>query len=127
MTAASDYLENKILDHVFGDTDYTSPTCYLALFTATPNDAGGGTEVSGNGYARQVMSFAAASGGDISTDADITYSASGGNFGTVSHWGVFDAATGGNLLTYGAFDSSTAVNDGESYTVSSGDLTISQA
>lgn len=128
MTAASDYLENALLDHVLRNTAYTSPTTvYLALFTAAPSDAGGGTEVTGNGYSRQAMTFAAASGGTISTSADISFTASGGNFGTVTHFGIFDASTVGNLLVHGALSASRTVNDGETLTFATGDVDISLA
>jgi hypothetical protein len=60
----SDYLEDAVLDHVFRNTALTSPTTvYVALYTATPSDAGGGTEVSGGSYARTAGTFGAASGG----------------------------------------------------------------
>ena len=58
MAAFSDYLENKVLGHVFGGTAYTAPTTlYVALYTVAPSDTGGGTEVSGGGYARQTSTF----------------------------------------------------------------------
>lgn len=53
MTAATDSLENRTLDHRFrGQPDTPAATLYLALFTSATTDAGGGTEVTGNGYAR---------------------------------------------------------------------------
>lgn len=128
MSAASDYLENALLDHVLRNTAMTSPSAvYLALYTAAPSDAGGGTEVSGGGYARQAITFAAASGGTISSSAEVTYTASGANYGTVTHWGIFDAATSGNLLVHGALSASRVVNDGDTLTIASGDIDISLA
>jgi hypothetical protein len=54
MAGFSDYLEDKVLDHVFGGNAYTAPTTlYVALYTVAPTDTGGGTEVSGGAYARQ--------------------------------------------------------------------------
>jgi hypothetical protein len=70
MAGKSDYLENKILDHVLRNTAYTSPTTvYVGLYTAAPTDAGGGTEVSGNGYAREAATFSVASGGATANSA----------------------------------------------------------
>lgn len=122
--SASNYLENIILNEVFNNTDYTPvATIYLALYTSNPTDADSGTEVTGGSYARQTITFGAASGGSVATDADITFSAMPS--GTVTYWGVRDASTGGNLLAYGAFDSPTTLSSGDSLTVSSGDITIS--
>ena len=68
----SNYLENKILDHFLGTTSYTMPAdVYVALYTAAPNDAGGGTEATGGSYARQIATFSSASGGATSNDSNI--------------------------------------------------------
>ena len=102
MSAASNYLENRILDHTLGTTSYTMPTTiYLALFTSNPGETGSGTEVSGSGYARQAVTFGAASGGSALNNSTETFTASGGNFGTVSYFALFDALTSGNMLYYG--------------------------
>jgi len=127
MSQMSDYLENELLDHVFAGAAYTSPSLYLQLYTATPNDAGGGTAVSGNGYARTDISsaFGTAASRTIANDVAITtVAASGGSWGTVTHWGIFDASTSGNLLVYGAFDTGKAVGDGEVANIAIGELTI---
>lgn len=125
MTDASDYLENALLDHVFRNTALTSPTTvYLALYTAAPSDSGGGTEVSGGGYARQSVTFGAAASGTISNTADVSFTPSGANYGTVTNWGIFDASTGGNLLVHGSFSPSIVLNDGDTHTFSSGDIDI---
>ena len=58
MSGFSDYLEDKVLDHVFGGNAFTAPTTlYVALYTVAPSDTGGGTEVSGGAYARQTGAF----------------------------------------------------------------------
>ena len=68
MAGFSDFLETKVLDHVFGGTAYTAPTTlYVALYTAAPTDSGGGTEVSGGAYARQTAAFNV--GGNTATNA----------------------------------------------------------
>lgn len=116
MTDFSNYLENKVLDHVFRNTAYTPPaTVYLALFTAAPTDAGAGTEVSGAGYARQAVTFGAASGGAIENSGAVSFTASGGNFGTVVAVALFDASTSGNMLAWKVI-TSAAVNDGQTLT-----------
>lgn len=129
MAALSDYAEKLLLDWMMTTGSATRPTAwYVALYTAAPSDSGGGTEVSGNGYSRQSATFAAAStpGGTTSNTNDVIFTASGGNWGTVSHVGIFDNSTGGNLLWHGSMTSSKVVNDGDTLEFSIGniDLTI---
>lgn len=101
--SASDYLENRIIDHAFtGKTAYTKPVVYLALYTVAPGEAGGGTEVTGNAYARVTTAGAdwnAASGG-VATNANaFTWpTPTGAGWGTIVAVGGMDALTGGNLL-----------------------------
>lgn len=121
MGAASNYLENAILDHVLGNTAYTAPsTVYLALFTAAPSDAGGGTEVStsSTGYARKAVTndttnWPNASSGSKKNGTVIAFDQATGNWGTCTHWGMFDADVDGNLLFWGALTSSQAVLSGD--------------
>lgn len=133
MSEASDYVENQILDCYLNQTNITAPTnIYLGLFTSAPSDAGGGTEVSGNGYTRieitDKFSAASGTGGSLSSNADITgFTADGGDWGTVNSIGIFDASTSGNLLFYTALDSSATVNNGDSFQISAGNLTVTVA
>lgn len=130
MSQLSNYAEAKLLDHVLGTTTYTKPTAtYLALFTATPSDTGGGTEVSGNGYARQAVTWNAASSGAGTADnsSTHTFTASGGNWGTITHIAIMDASTTGNFLYYGAVTASRVINDGDSLTVAAGAIVCSLA
>jgi hypothetical protein len=128
MSAMTNYLENKVLDHVLGTASYTMPTVYLALFTAVADgEAGTVTEVSGNGYARQLCVFDAAASGTAANAAQETFTASGGNWGTITHWGLYDAETNGNLLIYGALDASRTINDGDSLTFAAGAIDITAA
>jgi hypothetical protein len=131
MTALSSYAERKVLDHLFKNTAYTSPTAYMGLFTTDPTDSASGTEVSGNGYARIEISSkmaSASTGSDNSTivsNADITFpTASGGDFGVITHIGIFDALTSGNLLASGSLTSSKTISDGDTFRINSGSLTI---
>ena len=116
MAGFSDYLETKVLDHVFGGTSYTAPsTLYVALYTAAPSDSGGGTEVStsGTAYARQTITFTT-SGGTTSNTSAVEYStATGSGFGTVVSMALFDSATSGNMLAYGNLTVSKSVSAGD--------------
>lgn len=130
MTTAviSDYLEVKYINHVLRNTAYTTPgtSIYVSLHTADPTDAGTGTEVSGTSYARiQVSAWdAAASRATQNTNA-ITWAAAGSNWGTVTHIGIWDALTTGNLLFYGQLTTSKDVNTGVTFSISAGDLDVS--
>ena len=123
----SNYLETEILDHVFGGAAYTAPaTLYLALHTTNPDEDGSGAEVStsGTAYARQTVAFTT-SGNTTSNSAAVEYSTATANFGTVTHVGVWDASTAGNLLAYAALTSSKTIETGDVFRVPAGDLDIS--
>lgn len=129
MAALSDYAEKLLLDWMMTSGSATRPTAwYVALYTAAPSDSGGGTEVSGNGYSRQSVTFDAASspGGTTSNSAAVTFTASGGSWGTISHIGIFDASTSGNLLWHGAMTASKTIADGDTleFAIGNIDLTI---
>ena len=129
MAALSDHSEALLLDWLMTTGSATRPTAwYVALYTAAPSDSGGGTEVSGNGYSRQTVTFAAATspGGTTSNTGDITFTAAGGDWGTITHIGIHDASSGGNLLWHGAMTASKTVADGDTLQFSTGniDLTI---
>ena len=122
----SNFLETEILDHVFAGAAYTAPTTkYLALFTAAPGETGGGTEVSttGTAYARKTVAFTT-TGNTTSNNAAIEYSTATASFGTVTHVGVFDAATAGNLMAYATLSSSKTIDTGDVFRVPVGDLDI---
>jgi hypothetical protein len=95
----------------------------LALFTAAPSDTGGGTEVSGGAYARQSVTFTV-SGNTASNNAAIEYPTATANYGTVTHIGVFDASSSGNLLAHAALTTSKTIETGDVFRVPSGDLDI---
>jgi hypothetical protein len=129
MAALSDHAEALLLDWLMTNGTATRPTAwYVGLYTAAPSDSGGGTEVSGSGYARQAVTFAAATspGGTTSNTGAVTFTASGGNWGTITHIGIHDAVSSGNLLWHGAMTASKIVNDGDTLEFSIGniDLTI---
>jgi hypothetical protein len=129
MAALSDYAEKLLLDFLMTTGSATRPTSwYVALYTAAPSDSGGGTEVSGSGYSRQTVTFAAASSPAGTTDntGAVSFTASGGSWGTITHMGIFDAATSGNLLWHGALTASKTVGDGDTleFAVGNIDLTL---
>jgi hypothetical protein len=124
MSSFTDYLENRVLDHIFRATASTAPAAvYLALYTVAPTDAGGGTEVTGGGYARQAITFGAASGGAISNTAAVSFTASGANFGTVVAVAILDASTSGNMLAWDGI-TSAVVNDGDTINFAIGDIDL---
>ena len=130
MAGFSDYLEDKVLDHVFGGTAYTAPTTlYVALYTVAPTDTGGGTEVSGGAYARQTAAFTVSgiNPTTASNSAAIEYPTATANYGTVVAVGVFDASSGGNLLAYANLDTSKVVSTGDVFRFNTGDLDITLA
>lgn len=130
MSALSDYLENKILDWLLRGQTFSPPaTLYIGLHTVTPSDSGGGTEVSGGSYARVAVtsslanwagtqaaaSTAVSSGtsGTTSNNVAINFPAPTANWGVIVGFGIYDAATGGNLLWFGALSASKTVNNGD--------------
>ena len=130
MAALSDYAEKLLLDFLMTTGTATRPTnWYVALYTAAPSDSGGGTEVSGAGYARQSVAFDAATtpGGTTSNSADVSFTATGGNYGTVTHLGIFDASSSGNLLWHGALTADKTVEDGDTITFTAGNIDLTMA
>lgn len=134
MTAFSDYLENELLDHCLrgaGDA-WTAPTSiWISLHTGATTDAGGGTECSGNGYAREEVSgatgqdFAVAAAGTTDNEQAWVYpTASGGAWGLVINTGIWDAVTVGNLLFHGALTASKQVDDGDTFQFNTGDYDV---
>lgn len=144
MSAMSDYLENKLVDQLFrGQAAPTTTTLYVGLLTAAPSDAGGGTEVTGGSYARVAVTSslanwagtqAAASttassgtGGQTSNNAAITFPTPAATWGTVTHFGIYDAASGGNLLFWGALTISKTINQADTVTFPAASLSITFA
>jgi hypothetical protein len=135
MSAASNYLENKVLDHVLSVSPYAQPgSLYVGLFTNTSGNAAAnleeGTltdEVSGGSYGRQSATFSAASGGSASTSATLTFPAATANWGTITHVAVLDASTSGNVLFWGQVTTSKTIETGDTFQITSGNLTISLA
>lgn len=144
MSAMSDYLENKLIDQLFrGQTAPTTTTLYVGLLTSAPSDAGGGTEVSGGSYARASISSSLANwagsqsagsttassgtGGQTSNNVAITFATPSANWGTVTHFGIYDAVSGGNLLFWGALTITKTINQADTVTFPAASLSITFA
>ena len=120
----TNYLENKLIDHFLGTTSYTMPAAvYVGLFTVTPGEAGGGTEVTGGSYARQAATFTAASSGATSNNTNIDFT--GMPAATTVAIGIFDASTSGNMLLYGSLTVNKTTDAGDTLRIATGDLDIS--
>ena len=141
MAGFTNYLEDKIINHLFGDDTgasgadhYTAPTTwYVGLQTAAPADDAAGTEVSGGAYARQSVAWTLQTGGtaQASNTAALTFPAATTDWGTCTHAGVYDAVSGGNLVAYETLtktDFTTAnpkvVNTGDIFKIDAGSLKI---
>jgi hypothetical protein len=135
MSNASDYLEDNIVKHLFRTGSYTKPSnLYVALYTAAPSDSGGGTEVTGGSYARVACNpsdsnWAATSGtnGVTSNVAAINFGTASASWGTITHFGILDASSGGNLLVWGALSASKTVGSGDAFQIPAGSLTVTVA
>ncbi len=129
----SNYLENKVLDHLFGAVTYApSATLYIALNTGIPTDDAGTTfqEPAGNAYARVAVTnnktnWTTAANGALENATVVTFPTALGPWGTVTHFGIYDNSTGGNILGSGALVLSKAIVSGDTASFASGALDIS--
>lgn len=141
MAAMSNYLENKVIDWFFRAQTFTPPAgLHVGLLTSAPSDTGGGTEVSGNAYARQNLapsltnwagtqgagstSTSTGTNGTTSNNGIITFPTPTASWGTVTHFAIYDASTGGNLLWYGALQIAKTINQGDTVTFPAASLTV---
>lgn len=135
MAGFVDSVEQQLLDHFLTDPAYTPPaTMYIGLSSTTPTEAGGNfTEPSGGAYAR--VSTAAADWGAATGTAPATKSntatktfptatanwASGSN---LTHFGLYDASSAGNLLCWGALGTAKPVLNGDTASFAAGALVL---
>ena len=141
MTAATDYFENKLVDQIFRNQPFSFPTTlFVGLLTAAPSDSTGGTEVVGGSYARvgvgcslanwagtQSAGSTVASNGTGATTSNngvITFATPTANWGTITHFGIYDAVSSGNLLFWGPLSSSKAVFTGDAVSIQAGQLQV---
>ena len=128
MAEMSNYLENALINGTLRATSYTAPTTvYLALYSNDPTDADTGTEISGTNYARQSITFGAPSNGASTNSAAIEFPQAGGAWGTITHVGIRDASTAGNLLYHTALDASKTIATGDVFRIASGSLSVTLA
>jgi len=117
-------LETRVLQWALTTGSPTRPTAwYVGLFTAAPGEAGGGTEVSGNAYVREAVTFTV-SGNTASNDAAIEWPTATGSWGTVTHVAIFDASTSGTMLAYAALTASKTISTGDVLRIPLGDLDV---
>lgn len=125
MAEMSNYLENALVNATLRNTSYTSPTTvYVALYTTDPTDADTGTEVSGNGYARQSVTFSAPSNGATLNSNAVEFPQATGSWGTVAYIGLRDASSSGNLLYHTALDASKTIATGDVFRIAAGSLSV---
>ena len=128
MAEFSNFLENALINAVLRNTTYTSPaTVYVSLYTTDPTDADTGTEVSGGSYARTAVTMGAPSNGVSTNSADVTFPTATASWGTVSHIGIHDASTSGNLLFHTPLDTSKTIDSGDIFKITTGNLSVTLA
>lgn len=129
----SDFLENEILDQIFGASAYSAPaTLYFGLATAEITDSTTGstvTEPEGGSYARKSMTnnkttWTVASGGSVENKVDIEFVEATASWGTVTYMFIADASSGGNILAWGQLTASKAIGTGDNAKFAAGDLVI---
>ena len=120
----SNTYETLVLQYTFTNTSVTRPTAwYIGLFTSAPGEAGGGTEISGNAYVREAVTFSVT--GDTATNtAAVEWPVATATWGTITHIAVYDALSGGNQIAYAALTNSKTIASGDVLRVPAGDLDI---
>ena len=128
MAEMSNYLENALINATLRATTFTSPaTVYVGLYTSDPTDANSGTECSGGSYARKSATFGSPSNGASVTSADITFDQATSSWGTITHIGILDALTSGNLLYHTPLTTSKTIDTGDIFKIASGSLSVTLA
>lgn len=139
--ALTDFAENRIIDALFRAQSLGAPaTWWIALYTTACSDSAAGTEVTGGSYARPSVTAALANfagtqsagsttassgtGGQTSNNATITFATPSASWGTVTHWGLVDASTGGNVWVCASLTTSKTINSGDSVSFAAGALTV---
>lgn len=136
MSNMSDYLEVQLRAHIFRTASFIKPTeLHVSLHTADPADDASGTEVSGGSYARVQRdpldanwTAASATAGLTDNAAALTFPSPTANWGVVTHFGIWDAASGGNMLIHGALGTPKTINNGDAApSFATGDLDVTFA
>lgn len=142
MAAMTNYLENKLVDHIFRNTSFTMPAeLHMSLHSSDPGETGA-NEISGNSYARAQLDpsvsnwkstngttsgASSGTGGQTSNAVVITFPTPTGSWGTVTHFAIWDAATSGNPLVYGVLTISKTIDQGDTVTFGVDALTVTFA
>lgn len=122
------YFDDAVLNAALLATPYTSPSnVYVALYTSSPTVGGGGTEVSGGGYARQLATFTTPLSGSTSNSADITFPIASSAWGTVVAFAILDAVSLGNMLYFGSLTASRTVQQNDQIKFPAGQLTVTES
>jgi hypothetical protein len=125
MAAFTYFLSNAILNEALRNVEYSqTSSVWAALFTTATDATGAGTEVTGGSYARRQITFAAASNGTITNTNTLTFPTATASWGTITHFGIMSASSGGSMLIYGQFTNSRTIATGEVYTINAGDIDI---
>lgn len=137
----SDAYEKKVLDLIFRNTNASATVplgldatnVWIGLYTATPSDTGGGTEVSGGSYARVAVVRTGAgwnaATGTLALSANtgvITFPTASGSWGTVTQFGIFDAVTAGTMIYWGDLTTSKTISSGDTATFAAASISITQ-
>lgn len=123
----TNYLETVLLNHVLRATPYSAPaTVYVALFTAAPDDTGGGTEVTGGSYARQSVTFTAPAPDSVSNTADVLFPTATADWGTIVAFAIMDAPTAGNMLYFANLTASRTVLTSDQFRFPAGQLIVNE-
>jgi len=123
----TNYLETQLLNHVLRAVPYSVPSSvYVALFTAAPDDTGGGTEVTGGSYARQTVTFTAPAPDSVTNTADVNFPIATADWGTIVAFAIMDAASSGNMLYYANLSASRTVLTNDQFRFPAGQLSVSE-
>jgi hypothetical protein len=120
----SNTFETDVLEWLFTNTSVTRPTAwYIGLFTTDPTEAGTGTEVSGGSYVREAATFSV-TGDTATTTGAVEWPTATADWGTITHVGIHDASTAGNLIAYAALTASKTINTDDVFRIPAGELDI---
>jgi hypothetical protein len=123
----TNYLETQLLNHVLRNVSYPSPTSiYVALFTVSPSEGGGGVEVSGGGYVRQPVTFTVPAPDSVTNVSDVTFPIATVDWGTVVAFAIMDQASSGNMLYYANLTASRTILASDQLRFPSAQLIISE-
>ena len=124
--ALTDTFENRVLNWLLTSSSVTRPSAwYVGLYASgnQPSDSASGTELSGNGYARQSVTFSV-TGNSGTNSGSITFPTATSSWGTITFAGIFDASSGGNLIAYAQLGASKVIDTNDILQISNNSLTL---